>query len=617
MASKSGRTKDNTAAKKLSGSPSLLGNKFKVSKVFICKYCSQDFPSEKDRYVHQVDQHWKDLISQCEVCVKSFLLKESPDPSHKCHLQLSESIPEGQTDEKEASEGGQNDGGKFLARGKRAKSSNKPTKTQPRKVFTCRVCSHVCKSILEMLNHKQSHHTPSSQCHHCNLDCKNDQSVKEHLKLHTKQKWHFCSICNEGFSMKSSLQEHLRLTHDNMDDSLNADDEEDSIPLTSWQNQTPSDPKTVLGTTSDQKLYSCRYCMQKFSEKSAYRDHVKLSHPKNFQCDICSRSYVRRCELKLHEKHHCEERNFICQYCDKSFKRQAHLDCHILSHTGEKKFVCKHCGKSFKAKRTLIGHEMKHSGNQPFQCKDCGIKFTLKSSLLKHEASHQTEGVRHPCPKCDKDFSSKVTLAIHDKAVHLKIKQYVCETCGTAFAYQSHLRKHQMVHLDERPFKCQYCDKHFRLTYSRMLHERQHTGKKPFQCQHCSKKYATKARLQRHEKVHVKASMKAPLEPEMQEVQLYPVALHPDVAPHLTPEMQKQYQTAQAVVLQEQSHANPGVPVCNICGIEFASYNDYMSHQQTHSITQLESHISVNQDVARYHNADTVSVMLSFMSSGT
>lgn len=577
-----------------------------VSKMFHCKYCNEHFSSEKERYVHQVDQHWKDLISQCEVCVKSFLLKETPDPNHKCHLQSSTSETHNEATRSKP---------KRDSDAAPSKPSRKSARQQARKIFTCKECNHICRSILEMLNHKQSHHSVATQCHHCHLSCKNKQSLREHLKLHTKQKWHFCSICNEGFERESILGEHKMKQHgEDVPDNVAAAPREAREPP--HDGNVEEDESTTKG--SEPKKYSCRYCMKKFTEESTYREHVKADHPKKFHCEVCQRGYVRRCELKLHMKHHCEERNFECSYCGKTFKRQPHLDCHILSHTGEEKYQCKLCGKSFKARRTLIGHEMKHTGDQPFQCKVCGIKFTLKSSLLKHEASHNSAGERFPCPKCNKDFSSKVTLTIHDKAVHLKIKQYVCETCGAAFAYESHLRKHQMVHRDERPFKCAHCDKHFRLTYSRMLHERQHTGKKPFKCGQCNKEYATRARLERHQKVHEKAAAKpAPVVHHMQEVHLYPVTIEEECNPHLTPELEKHYHhTAEAVIIHDQGATTSGLAVCNICGIEFSSYNDYAAHQQTHSITQLESHISVNHDMPRYQSqADTVSVMLSFMSS--
>lgn len=597
-------TKKNRTRGQVAGDSLKLAGVITVSKMFVCKYCDEVFPSEKERYAHQVDQHWKDLISQCEICVKSFLLKETPDPTHKCHLKSSDRGVQG-------SNGSESEKGEDSVV---SKSTRKSARQTTRKIFTCKECDHVCRTILEMLNHKQGHHTPATQCHHCNLSCKNEQSLKEHLKLHTKQKWHFCSTCSEGFERESMLKDHRLSQHSEDDMIVQATTGEQGDSLTdaaqNRQDIAAQIEKNILQT----KKYLCRYCMKRFAEHTTYREHVKNSHPKTFKCKICERSYVRLCELKLHMKHHCEERNFACTYCGKTFKRQPHLDCHILSHTGEKKYQCKECGKSFKAKRTLLGHEMTHSGSQPYECTDCGIKFTLKSSLLKHQASHANEGIRFPCPKCDKDFSSKVTLTIHDKAVHLKIKQYVCETCGAAFAYQSHLRKHQMVHRDERPFKCSHCERWFRLSYSRMLHERQHTGKKPFKCTLCNKEYATKARLERHQKVHQKEA--APIVHHMQQVRLYPVTIEEECNPHLTPELEKHYHhTAEAVVLEEQPNTS-GIAACNICGIEFTTYNEYAAHQQTHSLTQLESHISGNQDVTRYHNqADTVSVMLSFMSS--
>ena len=53
--------------------------------------------------------------------------------------------------------------------------------------------------------------------------------------------------------------------------------------------------------------------------------------------------------------------------------------------SGERPFRCQICSKAFADKSNLRAHVQTHSNNKPFTCGRCGKTFALKSYLYKHE----------------------------------------------------------------------------------------------------------------------------------------------------------------------------------------------------------------------------------------
>ena len=118
--------------------------------------------------------------------------------------------------------------------------------------------------------------------------------------------------------------------------------------------------------------------------------HVSMVHLKTkpFQCQICSRSFALKHELKDHEEIHSGLK-FDCKKCDKKFVSKRRLNLHFRSihlpkvqlapATGE---VCK---KTLSDRGELQRHKrLVHSTIRPFTCKYCPRTYALRSIMNSH-----------------------------------------------------------------------------------------------------------------------------------------------------------------------------------------------------------------------------------------
>ncbi len=215
---------------------------------------------------------------------------------------------------------------------------------------------------------------------------------------------------------------------------------------------------------------------------------------------------------------------------------------HSLECRNTRRFCCADCGKSYERKKSLMNHIRGHLGVE-YHCDLCGQQFLWKHTLRMHKQSHHgpngslmqlPDRSRHFCPHCPKRtrkladsesllkahiticrleqpfacggcqlrFRQKNAVAVHQQAVHQKVR-FICAECGQSFRSKSTLAAHCMKHLGLKPFKCSDCQKQFSNESSRDQHQLTHGAIKPFNCADCSESYIWKQNLVRHVLKHL------------------------------------------------------------------------------------------------------------------
>ena len=246
---------------------------------------------------------------------------------------------------------------------------------------------------------------------------------------------------------------------------------------------------TKLKQNADNK-YFCAICNKGFKKKNTMFQHIKNIHENNRPyCIICFRSFSKQSDLDDHiEKVHDKKKPF-CEFCSKSYSSKNELDYHIARvHEKKKPLMCDFCCKRFAKNSELNKHVIaKHSGKVRFQCKKCDIGFPDKRSFQEHLDSVH-EGKRYDCPHCDYKSAHKQYITEHISSVHEKKKPFKCNVCNKDFSQKSGLylhnkRLHQTV---GRPFKCDTCDKSYITSIELKSHiKHTHESTKNFFCKVC------------------------------------------------------------------------------------------------------------------------------------
>lgn len=127
------------------------------------------------------------------------------------------------------------------------------------------------------------------------------------------------------------------------------------------------------------KTLSCEYSLKRHL-KTHNEDYVpaKKTNCKTVPCTDCGRLFRTDNIKKHYERIHLKLRNFQCDLCSKTFFAKARLEDHIKSHNDVKDEECKECGMKFNQKGTLYAHiKVIHENRYAKTCEVCGKTFRL------------------------------------------------------------------------------------------------------------------------------------------------------------------------------------------------------------------------------------------------
>jgi len=229
-------------------------------------------------------------------------------------------------------------------------------------------------------------------------------------------------------------------------------------------------------------------------------------------CPACDEQFPNYISLEQHMTTHTIKllnqhviQRDKCNEDDPGFEDQRNLKRLTIMHTGEKQYKCKKCDKSYTRKNTLLVHQKLHTSmkikthaKNSYKCKICNKIFTNIDGCLSHEREHVK---RYSCNVCSYRTGRQSELIIHQRR-HTREKPYQCKSCNKAFIRISNLRRHTIIHTGSKIYSCKLCSYHTGRKDELVVHERRHTGQKPYQCDSCDKAFADRRNLQRHYVIH-------------------------------------------------------------------------------------------------------------------
>ncbi|XP_054722815.1 gastrula zinc finger protein XlCGF8.2DB-like [Uloborus diversus] len=244
----------------------------------VCELCDKSFSTEEKFQEHYLI-HSGIKPHVCEICLKGFANKSN------------------------------------LQRHRLTHSAEKP--------FTCEVCSKGFADKYTFQMHKSIHFGEKHVCDICYREFTQKSNLKRHYTNHSEYRPHGCGLCGKRFTDKYTLETHLAI--------------------------------------HTGEKYVCDVCFQGFTQKSNLKRHYMLHFAdKPFTCEECGKSYADNYTFQVHKSIHSGQRH-ICDICSRGFTQKSNLKRHYTTHLKEKKFhYCHHCPKKFIREEKLQKHELTH-----------------------------------------------------------------------------------------------------------------------------------------------------------------------------------------------------------------------------------------------------------------
>ncbi|XP_063702434.1 zinc finger protein OZF-like [Culicoides brevitarsis] len=292
-----------------------------------------------------------------------------------------------------------------------------------------------------------------------------------------------CHLCEENFSSKQFLKQHM---------------DEEHLETSKKHQKVPEIDKYLI----------CELCdAQNFPTFSQMSDHYQAKHGIRGYVRCCNKQFFTKKSVVNHNEVHLNPVDFMCKICQKLLPDKYTLRDHELRHNPDeaKKFECDHCHKKFHVQKDLADHinRLHRTKTEPEKrqnCKLCEKSFVSKYSLMTHNRRFHMDLEKPICETCGKECLSKADLTAHIKARHTKSVRHKCDICGIFVKY---LQKHKQIHVESKlHLKCDICGLETTTHKYLRLHMKIHSGEKPYTCSTCNASFKRKNTFEDHMSIH-------------------------------------------------------------------------------------------------------------------
>ncbi|XP_059502249.1 zinc finger protein 521 isoform X2 [Stegostoma tigrinum] len=340
--------------------------------------------------------------------------------------------------------------------------------SQPVGEFCCNQCPGTFANFDSFQAHLKTHvgSTKAAVCPQCHKELPSQEALLKHVTVHfmITSTYYVCESCDKQFTSVEDLHKHLLEMH----------------------------TFVFFRCTLCQEVFDSKVSVQLHLA-------VKHSNEnKVFRCTSCDWDFRSEAELQLHVRHHHLEHQgkaHKCIFCGESFGTEVELQCHVTSHS--KKYNCKFCSKAFHAIILLEKHLREKHCVFEGQARDCGANGSgeqahkdeaeLRQLLANHQEVHNShEGseedvdaveTMYTCDICGAAYTMDSLLQNHQLRDHniqpgesaiIKKKaelikgNYKCNVCSRTFFSEGGLREHTQTHLGPvKHYMCPICGERF------------------------------------------------------------------------------------------------------------------------------------------------------------